>query len=375
MKQQLIESFFEGLKDVSNKEKITSMILDGNKTIKFGIDPTGSELHVGHLLLLKKLELLQQLGNTVYIVLGDYTATIGDPSGRDTTRPNISTDTINSNCDKLISFLYKYSPIIYRNSNWFSKMSPLDFITLASQVNVNQMLKRPDFKNRHEQGISIQLHEFMYPLLQGYDSVYLDSDIEIGGSDQLFNIQMGSKLNTDKSQEYVTFNILEGIDNTFRKMSKSFDNHISLSLTPKEIYQKILNMPDTKISNFFWLSPNIKTETDNKKAKQLIAFELITFIYDSDISSTFQQELLQTKTVLSFDHATEHLIPKTENNSLFEIFEKIKLVTGLKVGQMVKQKQVKINGVVVDSFQFKIDTNCTYEIQVGKKSFHKIKFI
>lgn len=108
---------------------------------------------------------------------------------------------------------------------------------------------------------------------------------------------------------------------------------------------------------------------------RLIAFELITFIYDSDISAAFQQELLQTKTVLSFDHATEHLIPKTENNSLFEIFEKIKLVTGLKVGQMVKQKQVKINGVVVDSFQFKIDTNCTYEIQVGKKSFHKIKFI
>ena len=375
MKQQLIESFFEGLKDVSNKEKITSMILDGNKTIKFGIDPTGSELHVGHLLLLKKLELLRQLGNNIYIVLGDYTATIGDPSGRDTTRPNITTDTINSNCDKLVSFLYKYSPIIYRNSNWFSKMSPLDFITLASQVNVNQMLKRPDFKNRHEQGISIQLHEFMYPLLQGYDSVYLDSDIEIGGSDQLFNIQMGSKLNANKTQEYVTFNILEGIDNTSRKMSKSFDNHISLSLTPKEIYQKILNMPDTKISNFFWLTPTIELETDNKKAKQLIAFELITFIYDSGISLAFQQELLQTKTVLSFDHATEHLIPKTENNSLFEIFEKIKLVTGLKVGQMVKQKQVKINGVVVDSFQFKIDTNDTYEIQVGKKSFHKIKFI
>ena len=253
--KNILSDIFDNAKDISNIDAISEKVLSGNQTIKFGIDPTGSELHLGHLFIINKLKILQQLGNKIVIIIGDFTAGIGDPSGRDTTRPFLCKETIRDNSNKLLSILNRYldpnlTTYTY-NSTWLSKLTLQEILELANKVNVNQMLKRPDFKQRHESNTSIQLSEFLYPLLQGYDSVVLNSDLEIGGSDQLFNIQMGNRLGN--KQEYITFDIIEGIDNTSRKMSKTFNNHISLDLTPHQIYQKILNMPDIKIGFFDWL--------------------------------------------------------------------------------------------------------------------------
>lgn len=378
-KEKVLLDIFDNAKDISNIDAISEKVLSGNQTIKFGIDPTGSELHLGHLFIINKLKILQQLGNKIIIIIGDFTASIGDPSGRDTTRPFLCKETITNNSNNLLNILNKYldpnlTTYTY-NSTWLSKLTLQEILELANKVNVNQMLKRPDFKQRHESNTSIQLSEFLYPLLQGYDSVVLNSDLEIGGSDQLFNIQMGNRLGN--KQEYITFDIIEGIDNTSRKMSKTFNNHISLNLTPHQIYQKILNMPDIKIGSFDWLIDVIYTarHSDEITIKKLIAFKVIELIHNKEIAIEFKNNLTVAK-ALSFDFATEHTISFNNYSdiTLFTVMKFLKDKTNLKISDMVKTNQVKINEQTIDfDFTFK-NLNETYNIQLGKKVFIKLKF-
>ena len=377
--KNILSDIFDNAKDISNIDAISEKVLSGNQTIKFGIDPTGSELHLGHLFIINKLKILQQLGNKIVIIIGDFTASIGDPSGRDTTRPFLCKETITDNSNKLLSILNRYldpnlTTYTY-NSTWLSKLNLQQILELANKVNVNQMLKRPDFKQRHESNTSIQLSEFLYPLLQGYDSVVLNSDLEIGGSDQLFNIQMGNRLGN--KQEYITFDIIEGIDNTSRKMSKTFNNHISLDLTPHQIYQKILNMPDIKIGSFAWLlDVNYTTrKNDAITLKKLIAFEVIELIHSKEIAIEFKNNLTIAK-ALSFDFATEHTISFNNYSdiTLFTVMKFLKDKTNLKISDMIKANQVKINEQTINFDFIFNDLNETYNIQLGKKVFIKLKF-
>ena len=378
-KEKLLDDFFINVKDVSNKTEITEKILKGNQVIKFGIDPTGSELHLGHLFIIKKLQILQTFGNKIVIILGDFTASVGDPSGRDTTRPSLSKDTIITNTNLLLGVLYKYlDPNIttyHYNSTWLSQLTLQEILELANKVNVNQMLKRPDFKQRHESNTSIQLSEFLYPLLQGYDSVVINSDLELGGSDQLFNVQMGNRLGNH--QEYITFNILEGIDNTSRKMSKTFDNHISLDLSPHQIYQKIINMPDYKISCFNWLvnGEDMLLEHNALNTKKMIAFKVIEFIHNPATALEFKSSLEKSK-ALSFDFASEYTTIYNEASAvtLFTVIKFLKDTTNLKISDMIKNSQVKINEQIINfDFTFK-NLDIVYNIQLGKKVFIKLKF-
>ena len=227
--------------------------------IKLGMDPTAPDLHLGHTVVLNKLRHFQDLGHDVLFLIGDYTATIGDPSGKNSTRPPLSREQVLQNAqtyaEQVFKILDKDKTTVMFNSDWFGNMNAGDMIALASQVTVSRMLERDDFAKRYANQTPISIHEFLYPLVQGYDSVAMKADVELGGTDQTFNVLMGRTLQGRydvEPQICITMPILEGLDGV-QKMSKSLGNYIGINEPAGVMYQKILSMPDTLIARYFEL--------------------------------------------------------------------------------------------------------------------------
>ncbi|MDR0444774.1 MAG: tyrosine--tRNA ligase, partial [Puniceicoccales bacterium] len=218
--------------------------------IKFGVDPTRPDLTLGHMVVFNKLRQFQELGHQAILLIGDYTATIGDPSGRSATRPVLSAEEVEHNAETYLQQAFRIldhtKTTVRRNSEWFSKMSFDEALLLARKMTVARMLERDDFQKRHQSGIPISIVEFLYPLIQGYDSVMLDSDVEIGGSDQLFNMLVGRTLQKEigmREQVVISMPLLVGLDGV-RKMSKSYDNYIAFNDTPRDMFGKIMSISD-----------------------------------------------------------------------------------------------------------------------------------
>ena len=227
--------------------------------IKAGFDPTSADLHLGHVVLMQKMRHFQQLGHTVIFLIGDWTAAIGDPSGRDAARPPLSSEQIEKNAETYAAQAFKIlSPDkteVRRNSEWFGKMSAADLVRLAAQHTVARMLERDDFAKRHSGGRPIAIHEFLYPLAQGYDSLMLNADVELGGSDQKFNLLVGRELQRQSGkapQSILTMPLLEGTDGV-RKMSKSFGNHIGVDESAADIYGKMMSVSDALMWRYYEL--------------------------------------------------------------------------------------------------------------------------
>lgn len=225
--------------------------------VKMGFDPTAPDLHLGHCVGLKKLRDFQDLGHDVLFLIGDFTARIGDPSGRNKTRPPLTDEEIESNAktykDQVFKILDPKKTKVMFNSEWCSKLSGKDMISLAAQMNVARMLEREDFKNRYQNGISISIHEFLYPLIQGYDSVAMKADIEMGGQDQRFNLLVGRDLQKFYGQEQqvlIFMPLIEGIDGV-EKMSKSLGNSIGINESAKEMFGKLMSIPDALMKKYF----------------------------------------------------------------------------------------------------------------------------
>ncbi len=236
---------------------------DRPQRIKMGFDPTRPDLHLGHYVGLRKLKQLQEHNHEVIIIIGDYTASIGDPSGRDSTRPPLTTEEITYNTttylDQLFRVLDPEKTDVRHQSEWYSKLGLNGLLTIAKTISVNQLLHREDFRNRYNSGNSISMTEMLYPILQGYDSVAIHADIEMGGTDQMFNLLMGREIqraHNQKQQVCVTMPLLVGIDGV-RKMSKSYDNYIALTGDPYEMYRKIMQIPDEQLPTWFDLFTNI----------------------------------------------------------------------------------------------------------------------
>src|SRR5207253_3042971 len=212
--------------------------------IKFGADPTRPDIHIGHTVVINKLKTFQELGHHIHFLIGDFTAMIGDPSGKNATRPLLTREEIDENAKTYAKQIFKIldpdkTEIVY-NSTWINKMTPADIIRMSAQYTVARMLERDDFTKRYKSGTPIAIHEFLYPLTQGYDSVALKSDVELGGTDQKFNLLVGRDLQGSYGQEpqcVLTMPILEGLDGV-NKMSKSLDNYISVVDTPKDMFVK-----------------------------------------------------------------------------------------------------------------------------------------
>lgn len=357
--------------------------------IKLGLDPTAPDIHLGHTVVLNKLRQLQDLGHTVIFLIGDFTSLIGDPSGRNVTRPPLTKEEIALNAQTY----YRQASLILNpekteiryNSEWSEPLGAAGMIQLASRYTVARMLERDDFTKRFKGGIPISVHEFLYPLMQGYDSVALKSDLELGGTDQKFNLLVGRELQKEYGQEpqcILTMPLLVGLDGV-DKMSKSKGNYIGISENPGEMFGKILSISDELMWSYFTLLSfksikeieALKNEVaqgrNPKEAKVILAQEIVTRFHSSADAD---------KALEDFNHRAKGGIPDdipelSISGAPIGIAQLIKQAnlapSATEANRNIEQGGVRIDGVVITDRALKVDAG-TFVLQVGKRKFAKI---
>ena len=358
--------------------------------VKLGCDPSRPDLHVGHGVVLRKLRHFQDLGHQSILVIGDFTAMIGDPSGRNKTRPQLTLEETKVNAESYINQAGQILDLekleIVYNSDWLNKMDFSDVIKLSSHYTVARMLERDDFTKRYQSETPISIHEFMYPLAQGMDSVHLNADIELGGTDQKFNLLVGRDLQKEYDQEpqcVLTLPLLEGTDGQ-DKMSKSYGNDIGLTDSPQEMYGKTMSITDEMIVKYFRLAADASDEVlvkiesnlndssyNPRDAKRLLARSLVELYYDSD--SALKAE----------DHFDEVIVNKSIPDDIpeFQIERETSLVDAAflskvvasksEVRRLVKQGAVSVDGKKIDDASLSLVSGQV--IKIGKRRFLKIK--
>lgn len=257
---EALEILKRGTVTIHSEKELAERLARGRPLrVKLGVDPTAPDIHLGHAVGLRKLKQFQDLGHQVVLIIGDFTAMIGDPSGRSTTRPPLTHEEVLANAktftEQAFLVLDRGKTEVVFNGTWFQKMTFTDVVKLNARVTLQQMLQREDFKNRVAQGQEVRLHEIQYPIMQGWDSVMVKSDVEIGGSDQLFNILVGRDLQKEEGQEpqiVMTLPLLEGLDGV-KKMSKSLGNYVGLTEEPKEMFGKLMSIPDALMEKYYLL--------------------------------------------------------------------------------------------------------------------------
>lgn len=384
-----------GTHEILSEEDLISKLKEGRPLkIKAGFDPTAPDLHLGHTVLINKLKHFQDLGHEIYFLIGDYTARIGDPSGKNATRPPLTEEQIKANAqtyaEQVFKILDKEKTKVVFNSEWFSKMTAADMIQLASQQTVSRMLERDDFSKRYASQTPISIHEFLYPLVQGYDSIALEADVELGGTDQTFNLLMGRTLQGrygQKSQVCITVPILEGLDGV-NKMSKSLNNYVGIYDTPGSMYQKILSMPDTLIRRYYeFLSFKPMDEVDALMAdmeggrnpqeiKRILAEELIERFHDADAAANAHKSagnvLADGELPLDLPEKTLELEAGQDALFITQVLNQAELAKNNAAAKdLIKRGAVKVDNEVVDA-GFSLTSGQTVVIQAGKKAFAKV---
>lgn len=371
---------------IFSEEDLDKKINSGRKlTIKLGADPSRPDLHIGHSVVLRVLKQFQDMGHEVVFVVGDFTGMIGDPSGKSKTRPALTFEETRKSAETYLEqatkILDKNKTKIVFNSDWLSKMNFEDVIKLASKYTVARIMERDDFKNRFENKMPLSMHELLYPLMQGYNSVELKADIEIGGTDQTFNLLVGRELQRDYGQEsqvVMTFPLLVGLDGK-EKMSKSLDNYIGLSDAPFEKFKKSMKIPDNVLRQYFELVTDLPIESINRimegdirTAHMEFARELLR-MYDKDSSfeeiRTRYEEIAKGKIPMDIDK----IKISEENLNICDILIKIKFANSKsEAKRMVLGNGVKVNGKVVNEINRVIDLTKETSIQFGKNKFIRI---
>lgn len=371
---------------IFSEEDLDKKINSGRKlTIKLGADPSRPDLHIGHSVVLRVLKQFQDMGHEVVFVVGDFTGMIGDPSGKSKTRPALTFEETRESAETYLEqatkILDKNKTKIVFNSDWLSKMNFEDVIKLASKYTVARIMERDDFKNRFENKMPLSMHELLYPLMQGYDSVELKADIEIGGTDQTFNLLVGRELQRDYGQEsqvVMTFPLLVGLDGK-EKMSKSLDNYIGLSDAPFEKFKKSMKIPDNVLRQYFELVTDLPIESINRimegdirTAHMEFARELLR-MYDKDSSfeeiRTRYEEIAKGKIPMDIDK----IKISEENLNICDILIKMKFANSKsEAKRMVFGNGVKVNGKVVNEINRVIDLTEETSIQFGKNKFIRI---
>jgi len=380
--------------DMERIEKLVTKFYETGETytVKAGFDPTGADLHVGHTVLMQKLKVFQNHGARVQLLVGDFTATIGDPTGKSETRKVLDRDTIMANAqtyqDQAFIILDREKTDIVFNSTWLKNLGASGMVALTTTYNVARMLERDDFEKRYKSGQSISISEFIYPLLQGYDSVELKSDIEIGGTDQKFNLLMGRHLqrtySVGKEQAVLMVPILEGLDGV-QKMSKSLNNYIGITEEPKEIYGKVLSISDELMWRYYELLSDktleeiaqMKEDVANrdlhpKKVKENLALELTTRFYNEESATMAKNEF--DNVFKSNQLPTD--IPEFEMESDIWICKALQ-EAGLEPSSSqarrdIKQGAVRLNQEKISDEKMNLSSG-EYILQVGKRKFAKIK--
>ncbi len=358
--------------------------------VKAGFDPTAADLHLGHTVLINKLKQFQDLGHEVLFLIGDFTAMIGDPTGKSQTRPPLSREEIEVNAatykEQVFKILDPEKTTVMYNSEWMSKMTAEDMIKLAGQVTVARMLERNDFSDRFKSNTPIAIHEFLYPMVQGYDSVAMDADIELGGTDQKFNLLMGRTLqgHYGKPQQCtLTMPILEGLDGV-QKMSKSLNNYIGIKDEPNDMFGKVMSVSDELMWRYYELlsfesietiqgyQQAVKDGENPRNIKVKLAMELIKRFHSAEAA---QAALKDFETKFSKNAIPDEMPEFTFEGEmpLANLLKEAGLVASTSdAHRMTKQGAVKINGEKVDNSRqaMPVDTTCVY--QVGKRKFARV---
>lgn len=366
--------------------------------VKYGADPSAPDIHLGHTVPLRKLRQFQDLGHLVVFIIGDFTATIGDPSGQSKTRPILTPDQVLKNAttyqEQVFKILDREKTEIHFNSEWFEKMKFSQIIQLASQYSVARMLERDDFSIRHREGKPITILEFLYPLIQGYDSCMIKSDIELGGTDQTFNLLVGRDLQKSYGQEsqvVLTLPLLEGLDGK-KKMSKSLGNAINVTDSPKEMFGKLMSISDDLIFKYFELLTDISAiEIQENKRKILdeklnpmqfkkdLARKIIEQFYDASTAASAQEEFenIFSKKELPTEIEEVFFDPSQKNSKMWvvKILQESGLVSsGSEARRAIRQNAVTIDGIRISSEDDHMILKEGSVIQVGKRRFRKIFF-
>ena len=359
--------------------------------IKAGFDPTAPDLHLGHTVLINKLRQFQELGHQVVFLIGDFTGMIGDPSGKSATRPPLTREQVLDNAETYKAQVFKIldpaKTEVAFNSTWMDQLTPADFIRLASQYTVARMLERDDFQKRYEGNQPIAIHEFLYPLVQGYDSVALRADVELGGTDQKFNLLMGRELQRaygQSSQCIVTMPLLEGLDGV-KKMSKSLGNYVGIQEAPGVMYNKLVSMPDALMWRYFELlsfrsmeeieqfKQDVAAGANPRDIKIKLAEEIVARFHGEEAAANAHRSAgNRLKDGELPDDLPEVELLSAEDMPISSVLNKAGLVKNAAAARdLLNAGSVKVDGEVVDrTFIFKLGS--VHVCQAGKKAFARI---
>lgn len=364
--------------------------------VKAGFDPTAPDLHLGHTVLLTKMRQLQDLGHHIMFLIGDFTGMIGDPTGKNATRPPLTPEQIKINAETYTKQVFKIldpqKTEICFNSTWLSELGAAGMLKLAASQTVARMLERDDFSKRFKNNQSISIHEFMYPLLQGYDSVAMKADIELGGTDQKFNLLMGRELqkqNNQTSQVVLMMPLLEGLDG-INKMSKSLGNYIGIAESATEIFGKIMSVSDDLMWRYFDLvslkSPEeiseLKLAVNNgenpRNIKVKLAMELVARFHDQEAANAaladFETKFKRNE--IPEDLPTQELALETDSITIGVLLKQAGLVVSSSEGmRMIEQGGVKIDGEKISDKNHQLAKGSNFVVQVGKRKFARLSLV
>ena len=371
-----------GVEEIIEKEHLVKMLESGKKLrVKFGIDPTAPNLHLGHTVALRKLRQFQKLGHKVVLIIGDFTGQIGDPSGRTETRKSLSKEEVKKNLKNYLTQAGKIIDIkkaeIRYNNEWFEKNGLKAILDLAKTATISQILKREDFEKRLAAHSDITLLETLYPLLQGYDSVAVKADVEIGGTDQKFNLLMGRRVQKHyemPEQDIVTLPLIEGTDGA-RKMSKSYGNYIGIEEKPNEMFGKIMAVPDTLIEKYFTLLTDIDMPKNNNPYKnKLLLAETIVGMYNSLSEAKKAREwFIKTFSKKETPEDIPELRIMNQELGIMDLLIKAGVKSKNEARRLIEQKAVEIDGAVKNDVMEKLKLRGGEVLKIGKKRFWKIQ--
>lgn len=364
--------------------------------IKAGFDPTSADLHLGHTVLMNKLKAFQDLGHKIIFIIGDFTAGIGDPTGRNEMRKPLSSEEIRKNAktysEQAFKILDRERTAVVYNSSWMNAFTPSDFIDIASKHTVARMLERDDFSKRFAEKKPIGIHELFYPIIQGYDSVAIKADIELGGTDQKFNLLVGrnlQRISGQDSQIIITMPILEGLDGT-AKMSKSLNNYVGITESPKNMYGKLMSISDELMIRYYELLTDLRISEIKKlkkdisngivhpmDAKQKLAFTIVARFHNSEKAEFAEQEFITQFREKKVPQAIEEINVKADSNTIWicKLLKEIRAVSSTsEAKRKINEGAVRIDGNRITDENLSIPAEGKVLVQVGKKRFYRTDF-
>ncbi len=390
--QRQIKEISYGVEELITEEELAIKIansITGRKPlrVKLGVDPTAPDIHLGHTVTLRKLRRFQDLGHEVIFIIGDFTAQIGDPTGRSQVRPPLSEEEVTKNArtytEQVFKILEENKTKVVFNSRWLSNLTLKEIIKLTSLYTVARLLERDDFGNRYRKGIPIYVHEFLYPLMQAYDSVVVKADVEIGGSDQLFNLLLGREIQKHyglQPQIAITMPLLEGLDGV-RKMSKSYGNYVALNDSPEDMFGKIMSIPDSLMEKYFRLLTDLpitqieKTIKDLKEgklhpmeAKAFLAHTIVRMYHGKEKADRAREEFFRvfSKKEVPSDIPKHHIKKGTRLTKA--LLDANLVPSSSEAKRLIKQGGVYLNGERITDINHTLDEG-EFTVKVGKRKF------